>query len=54
MPVQRQNSDGCILNKGYYDHAGACYTMAKEIGSGNDYIEDMADFYLRAIEEVQK
>ena len=42
------------FEQGYYDHAGACYTMAKEIGSGNDYIEDMADFYLRAIEEVQK
>ena len=42
------------FEQGYYDHAGACYTMAKEIGAGNDYIEDMADFYLRAIEEVQK
>lgn len=42
------------FEQGCYDHAGACYTMAKEIGAGNDYIEDMADFYLRAIEEVQK
>lgn len=42
------------FEQGYYDHAGAYYTMAKEIGAGNDYIEDMADFYLRAIEEVQK
>lgn len=42
------------FEQGYYDHAGACYTMAKEIGAGNEYIEDMADFYLRAIEEVQK
>lgn len=42
------------FEQGYYDHAGACYTMAKEIGAGNDYIEGMADFYLRAIEEVQK
>lgn len=42
------------FEQGYYDHAGACYTMAKEIGAGNSYIEDMADFYLRAIEEVQK
>lgn len=42
------------FEQGYYDHAGACYTMAKEIGAGNSYIEDMADFYLRAIGEVQK
>ena len=42
------------FEQGYYDHAGAYYTMAKEIGAGNDYIEDMADFYLRAIGEVQK
>lgn len=42
------------FEQGCYDHAGACYTMAKEIGAGNDYIEGMADFYLRAIEEVQK
>ena len=41
------------FEQGYYDHAAACYTMAKEIGAGNDYIEDMADFYLSAIEEVQ-
>ena len=41
------------FEQGYYDHAGAYYTMAKEIGAGNDYIEDMADFYLSAIEEVQ-
>lgn len=42
------------FEQGYYDHAGACYTMAKEIGAGNSYIEGMADFYLRAIGEVQK
>lgn len=42
------------FEQGYYDHAGAYYTMAKEIGAGNDYIEEMADFYLRAIGEVQK
>ena len=42
------------FEQGYYDHAGACYTMAKEIGAGNEYIEGMADFYLRAIGEVQK
>lgn len=42
------------FEQGCYDHAGACYTMAKEIGAGNSYIEGMADFYLRAIGEVQK
>ena len=42
------------FEQGYYDHAAACYTMAKEIGARNEYIEDMADFYLRAIGEVQK
>ena len=42
------------FEQGYYDHAGACYTMAKEIGAGNSYIEGMADFYLRVIGEVQK